>query len=114
MILTPPPPLPKGMGVFDPISAISVVGGLVSSFIGKKREDKLQKKQLALEAKALKEQQAENARRFAQEQAEQLIAPYERKRREQLILMGGVIGVAVVISTIFILSAKPTKKDAIK
>lgn len=103
------------MGLFDPLSMISSVLTPISNIIVAKGQEKTEKKKIALEAKALKDQKDQDARDFAygkaQAQADALTAPSEEKRKEQIIVLSAVGGAAVLIAAIFIMGAVKSRKS---
>ncbi len=103
MLINPVPPSLNGLSG-DPFGITDVLG-IVSNFMQAKSQEKIAKKQLDLQAKVLKEQKAENARTFAQEQAAALVAGSEQKRQEQVLALMTVGAAAVVVAGLFIYGA---------
>lgn len=124
MLIAPtPPPLPtlatlcgtaalcqrgRGLG-FDPTLLIGTVLKPISDFFVAKEQSKVAKKQIALQAKVLKDEKDRDARDFAYAQAQQqvdaLVKPDDERRKEQLIVLTAVGGAALVISALFIVGA---------
>lgn len=118
-----PPPLPnmaalcqqRALGFLDPLSMISSVLTPISNFFVAKEQAKTAKKQIALQAKALKDAKDQDTRDFAYAQAESqadaLSAPGEAQRKEQLIVLAAVGGAAVLISAMFIMASAKANKE---
>lgn len=103
---------PEGIDGLDGLAqmdiASSVVAGVmapVAAYLGVKAQTDVAKKQLSLEASALKAQKAEMARQAAQQQAEALIEPEVQARNQQIMAMVAIGGIALLLSGFFIISA---------
>ncbi len=114
LLASRPRPVP-GMGFIDPISAVSSILTPISNYFVAKEQNKTAKKQIELQAKALKTQKEQDARDFAYAQAnmqaEALTSPDEAKRKEQVIILSAVGGAAILISALFILGATKAGRE---
>lgn len=110
MSVLPPPNPPSSLG-FDPVSmlATSVLGPISNYFVAKEQA-KTEKKKIQLEQRALKLQEAENAREFAASRAQSLVEPSEARRRDQILGLSIVGGAAALISMLLIVGAMKNKK----
>ncbi len=100
LINVAPPPLPGTLSG-DPFGITDVLG-IVSNFMQAKSQEKIAKKQIDVQQAALKEQKAENARSYAQEQAMALVTASEKKRQDQVFGLLAVGAAAVILSGLFI------------
>ncbi len=103
-----------GIGL-DPWSSLfTSVLTPISNFFQAKEQSKTAKRAMALEASRLKTEKDQEARDFAlaraNAQADALVSPAEEKRKEQLVTLYAVGGVALVISAFFIMGAIKNKR----
>ena len=86
-------------------SALTSVLQPISAWLQAKEQTKQVDKQVQLERAVFKEQQLENARTYAQQQALDLAATGGQKRQDQVLAMWAVGGAAVLVSALFIYGA---------
>lgn len=107
------PPLPAalegldalGIGL-DPFSAIfGTIAQAGASIFSTVKQADIAKKQIGLEEAKLREQKAIDAREWALQQAEVLVTPSAKRRQEQVIGLTAIVGISVILSAIFIISA---------
>lgn len=100
-----------GLGILEPFSLITGILGPVSDFLKTKSQEKIAKKQLALQAAELKAEKEEAAREYALTQAQSFAQGSVDKRRDQTIVLAAVGGAAVLISALLIVGAMKARRS---
>lgn len=95
----------QGMGELGFVDAIAGMVGSIGNYFAVKEQVKAVKKQVSLQAQALKAQKENDARTFALTQAQLQALPYEAQRNTQIYTLYAIGGAAAIVSGIFILAA---------
>lgn len=88
----------------DPFGITDVLG-LVSNWITAGKQEKIAKEQINVQQAALKQQKLVDAENLAVQQANALTAASEKDKQTQVIALFGVVGVAVIVTGLFLYGA---------
>lgn len=99
-----------GLG-FDPSMLFTSILGPIEDFWKTKEQSKIAKKQIQFQQQQLKAEKEFAARQSAVDTAESIANQSAQKRQEQSLALVGIVGAALIVSSLFIMGAVKAKKS---